>query len=294
MIINIVYLETFLIVCEYGNFTEAAKQLFVPQPTVTNRITFLENEFGQELFARGKSGKRNVKLTRAGELFLPYARQIITSMKLAKQELSHSNYFTIGSSIPLSHPFIYKVIQDLSTLNEHLNVHLTFLESSNVLQALSENDVDIAFTSDLIKDGKYQSHLLGSEEFSLILPARHSLSSYSCLKNFECMKHENLIFFEPYRNNVEALSEISAKKKLFSNQIGIIKNLINHYYGVAFLPPLILNKEINNNEMVCIPLSKEIQLNNINYYLTYNSNNLVNKGILLDQKHWNFPASQEA
>lgn len=58
-----------MVVCNYENFTEAAKQLHVPQPTISNRIRYLEEELGQELFVRGKKGKRSVELTRAGKNF---------------------------------------------------------------------------------------------------------------------------------------------------------------------------------------------------------------------------------
>ncbi|AJY76154.1 LysR family transcriptional regulator [Paenibacillus beijingensis] len=283
---NIVHLETFIIVCKYGNFTEAAKHLFVPQPTVTNRITLLEDSLGQELFARSKSGKRNVQLTRAGEMFFPHAQSVINTLKLAKQEISHTSSLSIGSSVPLNHPYVYNVIKDFSNLNEHINIHLTFLESSNVLQSLVDNVVDIAFTTDLIMNAYYESYPLGSEEFSLILPASHPLSAQPILEDFKCIEEESIIFYEPYKNSIANLPELGFKKKLYSNQVGIIKNLINQHHGVSFLPPLFVEKEIKNNEMVSIPLSKDLQLTKMNYYLAYNKENLLNKGIQLNQENW--------
>ncbi|AJY76150.1 LysR family transcriptional regulator [Paenibacillus beijingensis] len=283
---NIIHLETFIVVCKYGNFTEAAKQLYVPQPTVTNRITLLEEMLGQELFARGKSGKRNVQLTRAGERFLPHAQSVMNTLKMAKQEITHPSSFSIGSSIPLCHPLIYNTIKDFSNLNDHLNIHLTFLETSNVLQSSVDKSVDIAFTTSVIQKANYESYLLGSEEFSLILPASHPLAKLSVLDNFECMEEETMIVYEPYKNNVANLSERCFKKKLYSNQVGIIKNLITQHLGVSLLPPLFVEKEIEHNEMVSIPLSKEIQLTKMNYYLAYNKDNLANKGIQLNQENW--------
>ncbi|NGM82484.1 LysR family transcriptional regulator [Paenibacillus sp. 7124] len=288
MTMNIVHLETFIIVCKYGNFTEAAKHLYVPQPTVTNRINQLEDELGQELFARGKSGKRNVQLTRAGERFLPHAQSVIDTLKMAKQEITHTTSLSIGSSVPLSHPLIYNVIQDLSNLNEHLNIHLIFLESSSILKALVDNVVDVAFTTDLMMNTCYQSYPLGSEEFNLILPTEHPLSNQPLLENFTCMKEENIIFYEPYKNNIADLTDLDFKKKLYSNQVEVIKSLIHEQHGVCFLPPMILEKEIKNNEMVSIPLSENIQLNKINYYLTCNKENLLKKGIRLNQDNWTF------
>lgn len=286
---NIVHLETFIVVCKYGNFTEAAKHLFVPQPTVTNRITLLEEVLGQELFARGKSGKRNVQLTRAGQRFLPHAQSVIKTLKMAKQEISHTSAISIGSSIPLCHPLVYNTIKDFSNWNDHLNIHLTFLEPSDIAASLNDNSLDVAFTTDIIPNANYENCLLGSEEFSLILPASHPLSAEAVLENIACMEDENMIVYEPYKNSVAGLAELPFKKKLFSNQVEIIKNLIHQHQGISFLPPLMVEKEIKNNEMVGIPLSKEIQPSKINYYLTYNKENLVQKGIQFNRENWSVP-----
>ena len=59
---------------EMLNFTEAAKSLFISQSTLSQQIKQLEDELEILLFDRiGKT----VRLTEAGKLFLPYARQAI-------------------------------------------------------------------------------------------------------------------------------------------------------------------------------------------------------------------------
>ena len=52
------------------NFTEAAHTLYISQSTLSQQIKQLEDELGIPLFDR--IGKR-VRLTEAGEQFLPYA-----------------------------------------------------------------------------------------------------------------------------------------------------------------------------------------------------------------------------
>ncbi|MFT5112887.1 MAG: DNA-binding transcriptional LysR family regulator [Parasphingorhabdus sp.] len=63
-------LETFLAILETGSLAKASKRLYVGQSTVTTRLKRLEDELGQILFNRTKSG---VTLTSSGHKFRRYA-----------------------------------------------------------------------------------------------------------------------------------------------------------------------------------------------------------------------------
>lgn len=67
-------LRYFVTVAEDLNFTRAAARVHVAQPAISQQIARLEHELGQELFDR--SG-RQIRLTAAGEMFLPFARETL-------------------------------------------------------------------------------------------------------------------------------------------------------------------------------------------------------------------------
>ena len=71
---NNVDIETFWAVVENGSMTAAAEALFITQPTLSGRVQSLENEVGAKLFIRGR-GMKELRLTEAGENFLPLARR---------------------------------------------------------------------------------------------------------------------------------------------------------------------------------------------------------------------------
>lgn len=64
-----------------GSFTKAADNLFLKQPSLRANINNLEDELGQELFERSKSG---VKLTAYGEKVYPLILNIIKTYELLK------------------------------------------------------------------------------------------------------------------------------------------------------------------------------------------------------------------
>ncbi|MEH7414931.1 LysR family transcriptional regulator [Neobacillus drentensis] len=73
-------LRYFISVAEHLNFTEAAKQLFVAQPAVSQQIASLEKAIGLKLFLRDK---HSVQLTPAGRVFLNDAIEMLNKSEEA-------------------------------------------------------------------------------------------------------------------------------------------------------------------------------------------------------------------
>ena len=72
-------LKYLIAAAENGSITEAAKRLFVSQPSLSGAIKSLEEEAGLTIFHRGRAG---VALTNEGMEFLGYARQVVQQMEL--------------------------------------------------------------------------------------------------------------------------------------------------------------------------------------------------------------------
>jgi DNA-binding transcriptional LysR family regulator len=78
-------LRAFLEVVDEGHFGRAAARLNLTQPALTQRIQSLERELGVQVLHRTA---REVRLTAAGELLLPYARNLVRVEDRAQMELS--------------------------------------------------------------------------------------------------------------------------------------------------------------------------------------------------------------
>lgn len=72
-------LKYMITVAEKGSITEAAKELFISQPSLSGAIKEVENEAGITIFNRCRAG---VALTTEGMEFLGYARQVVQQMEL--------------------------------------------------------------------------------------------------------------------------------------------------------------------------------------------------------------------
>ena len=77
-------IEAFLEVARRQNLSRAAEALFVSQPTLTARMQSLESSLGERLFVRTRRGMR---LTEAGETFLPFAEHAVAALADGRERL---------------------------------------------------------------------------------------------------------------------------------------------------------------------------------------------------------------
>lgn len=75
---EMIEIEAFVAIARAGSVSRAAVALHLSQPAMSRRIDLLEREIGVPLFDRVPSG---VRLTDAGEAFLPYARQVLAAAR---------------------------------------------------------------------------------------------------------------------------------------------------------------------------------------------------------------------
>ncbi|RFU70532.1 LysR family transcriptional regulator [Peribacillus saganii] len=283
--INLLYLETFLIVCNNGNFTEAAKRLFVPQPTISNRIRYLEEELGQELFVRGKKGKRSVELTRAGKMFLPYAEQVIATINAAKSELNqdaNENLMTIGSSIALTHPFIYEKINLLNEVHNK-NINLLIMDHSLIAKSLIDGVLDLAFVTEPIINKHLESHPVFNEKYGLIVAEKHPLSKKKCLESVDELEEEFLIFYKALSKDQTTLRNIKCKKRIMTNQIELVNDLIHNHNGVSFLPSKAFENQIKKGKLVHVPIHDDLLICEIQYFVAYRKYEVFYEDIFLSE-----------
>ena len=74
---NLRQLYYFRTIAELEHYTQAAEKLYVSQSNLSHAIQEMEEELNVKLFVRKG---RNIKLTKYGELFLPYVQKTIETL----------------------------------------------------------------------------------------------------------------------------------------------------------------------------------------------------------------------
>lgn len=164
----------FLAIVDSGNFTRAASQLNIAQPTLSAGISELERQLGTRLFIRER---RRIRLTEAGNRLLPFARSIESNFNLAEDQVS---------SIPApARPLRLGVLQSIpaAMLEAGLSAYaapdkLTIIEGtvSDLVSAMRSGGIEIALTNLERFTDKFECLPILSERYFLAMPTGHHLA----------------------------------------------------------------------------------------------------------------------
>jgi len=140
-------LKYFLKAKELLNFTEAARELYITQSTLSQQIKQLEDELGIPLFDR--IGKR-VSITEAGELFATYAEKSIQASndgKLILDDLKQVNTGTLNIGLTWGlKSIVINAFTNFIAQFPKIKLQVTFGTTTELIDALLKQEIDFALT----------------------------------------------------------------------------------------------------------------------------------------------------
>lgn len=169
-------LRYFLAVIDYGNFSKAAAQCNVSQPTLSVGIAKLEQGLGRPLFRRTN---RRVELTEAGVRFAVHARRIESEFNAAEQDLGAAGptkAFRLGVLRSIPTRWIEAFAARLSPALAQAPVTLVEGRERDLLERLARGRIDAALTIVRPADARFDSEILRTEGYGLALPSDHALA----------------------------------------------------------------------------------------------------------------------
>ena len=165
---NITALKTFLAIVDTGSLVRASQVLHVTQSTVTARLKSLEDELGQQLLNRQKSG---TTLTPAGTRLLSYARIMTGLWQQAKYETGLpaglASVCTFGCDRELWHGPGWAFFSGMIAQNPDIAVSVRQGSARDLDVWLSEGAVDVIMTYESVTRGAQTVHALPPETIML-------------------------------------------------------------------------------------------------------------------------------
>ena len=172
----------FLAVARILNFTRAAEECHVAQPSLTRAIKQLEEELGADLFRR----ERNLThLTEFGQRMLPLLQQCYDSAASAKQlattfKTGKVQPLSIALSLTINVVLIIGYLTELARAYKGLEIRFLRGTASEISEFLKMGEADVAIAGPLGADwGRLDSWPLFSEKLLLAVNANHPLASSS-------------------------------------------------------------------------------------------------------------------
>ncbi len=161
--------RTFLAVVETGTFFDAANKVHVTQSTVSMRIRTLEQQLGQSVFERGKSG---ATLTPAGRHFLKHAQVLVRTRTQAKLDASLPAAMTaalaIGAAPSLWDGYLTDALPKLMTLMPDVAIKASAASSATLTREIEEGGLDLAIMYEPRSVSGLSAVQLFEDEFVLV------------------------------------------------------------------------------------------------------------------------------
>ena len=263
-------LKYVITVAETGTITEAANQLFISQPSLTNAIHELEKEMNIVIFNRTNKG---ISLSKEGEGFLGYARQVLEQAAILEDKykrngggkkqfcVSTQHYsFAVNAFVDLIKEYgqeeydfslretqTYEIIEDVARLRSEIGI-------------LFLNDFNQAVINKILKSYDLEFHLLFIAKPHVFISRSHPLAEKKVITNQELEIYPYLSFEQGEHNSFyfseEIFSESERKKNIRVRDRATLFNLLIGLNGYTVCSGVI-DKKLNGSEIIAVPLADE-------------------------------------
>lgn len=242
---TITQLKYVLAVAEFKNFTKAAKNTFVTQPTLSMQIQKLEEELDILIFDRSK---KPIALTQVGKKIVQQAKSIVNEAErmqdVVDQEKGYiGGEFRIGI-IPTVMPTLLPMFLKAFT-NKYPKVQLKIeeLTTEDIISKMIDGHLDAAIAATPLHQEKIKERVLYYEPFVGYIPPGHHLFEKEKIE-IDDLDLNTILLLEDghcFRDGVLNLCNVSANERAenFQLQSGSFETLIklsNEGLGMTLLP----------------------------------------------------------
>ena len=168
-------------IAKHQNFTRAAEEICLSQPSLSQQITKLEEELGVTLFERNT---RNVILTSAGRTFIEHAQNILAEIEQIRRSMQEhtgllKGNFTIGAMPVIGKLKLTRLITSFQRNHPRLDIHIIEGGSCVLFEQLCLSKIDVAIlTPPITQDTNMVTfYPLITDELVLVVHSSHPFAA---------------------------------------------------------------------------------------------------------------------
>jgi DNA-binding transcriptional LysR family regulator len=247
---NLEQLRSFVEVARFGNFTRAAEELYLAQPSLSRQIAALEQDLGAELFHRARGGST---LTVAGESLLPLARRMLADAESVRRDLAElagleRGRVRLGATPTLCISLVAEVLSAFHAEHPAIELHLSEHGSRHLLDQLASGELDLALitTSDASTADRFTVTPLLVEELVVVSSAgAPPVTVGDAITLDEVARLPQIVFSSSYdlRAATDAAflaAELTPEVVLEGAEMDAVLRFVERGLGVAVVPAMVL------------------------------------------------------
>jgi len=258
-------LAIFLAVAEERSFSHAAQKMMRTQPAISLAVQRLEAELGETLVDRSlKDGT----LTEAGKVVFEYARKFANMNRGLANALTelrdlHTGRLTIGAN-ESGALYLLSPIWRFRQLYPGVKVEVRRSLSSRIPSDVLDNSIELGVVSYEPGDRTLHSQVIYTDSLCFVVYPGHALASRKEAKITE-LGNETFIahnVISPYRQLVVRAFQkhhVPLNMNVEMPTLETIKQAVVHRMGVAFLPRMTVQSELESGALVEVPV-KELKV----------------------------------
>lgn len=234
-----------LAVAETENFTRAAERCHVVQSALSHQVARLEKELGARLFERTS---RKVRLTAAGEAFLPAARQALEAAERAKAEVAAATgeirgKLAIGSIPTVAAVDLPAVLRRYRLRYPQVGISLRVGSSEQLVEQVRDGALDVAFLGvppGFRPQGVRERELAHGQHVAVVAPD-HPLATETEVDLSRLVEETFVDFAEgsaARAQSDEAFAAAGLRREVAFEVSGVdfMGRMVRHGLGIALLP----------------------------------------------------------
>lgn len=252
--------EAFLEVATHKSFSRAAEVLQLTQPSVTARIQALERALGEELFER--SG-RGVRLTDAGNAFLPYAERILQTLREGRDAVEEVRNIQLGSlrlgaAITISTYVLPRILRTFCQRYPGIDVLIRTGRSEQVLNMLLSDEVQVGLVRSLSNPEVETIHIY-DDEIVLVCHPGHPFAKVGKAKVSEAAV-EPIVLFDRGSSYYGLIHSFFREAGVIPNvameldSLEATKRMVEEGLGIALVPLVTIERELAAGTLVRVDL----------------------------------------
>ncbi|SNT26151.1 DNA-binding transcriptional regulator, LysR family [Anaerovirgula multivorans] len=261
--------EYFITIAEEGSVSRAAQKLYISQPSLSKYLKKLEDNVGESLFYRDSYPLR---LTKAGELYLSYVKDIMEKEKCLINEFSYlhnseSGHVHMGITVWRSSILLPRVLPTFKQRYPRITLHISEGSHQHLASLLEHEKVDFSITHFPNNYFNFSFEKLYSERILFCVNKKHPLlSDIKPLSQTEIntMNSEEfrLFYREPFillksGQNIRDMTQsyldkqnISPNILLETSNIVTAVNMVKINMGVTFVPEAVLCDKESHEQLM--------------------------------------------
>lgn len=276
-------LEVFVAVVDYNSFSEAARRLYLTQPTVSSHIQSLEKELNSRLIIRTT---KQMTITERGRQLYDCARQMLHMRDQLVEEFAGNKWKIIelsASTIPSSY-LLPELLGSFSRQAADIHFHIWQSDSHDAIQRVIANTVDFGLVGTVVQDETCVYLPFCQDSLVLATPVTEQYlslqasgqatfddfrdASFILREQGSGTKKEMDVFLEKHRINPASLNVIACMNDLESIKKSIVSGL-----GVSIVSARSVRDLEKTKQILLFPLEESAF--NRTFYIVYNRHRIL-------------------